>query len=171
VPFAQHLLEQAGWLSQAAPGDRGAPRQADLCRAASTAYYALFRFLIDKACDQLLGVTAIPSHRGVLARAFTHGQMKQACIQFSAKALPAALKPAAPAGGVNADLQGLCQSFVKLQERRHQADYDRNARFTRSSVAAIIAEARAAMAAWTRVPSPEAQLFAIAMLAGDRIRS
>ena len=58
MSLSAHLIEQARDLSTAGRSERGAPRQADLRRAVSAAYFALFHFLIDKACERLIGVAA-----------------------------------------------------------------------------------------------------------------
>lgn len=56
---------------------RGKPKQANLRRAVSALYYALFHFLVDGACRGILGTQhAEQGFRHALARAFTHTTMK-----------------------------------------------------------------------------------------------
>ncbi len=71
--FHRELLEQARHLANRRPRQ---PRQGDLRRAVSAAYYSLFHFLIDEACRYLLG-SSPDDHtlRTILARAFLHAEM------------------------------------------------------------------------------------------------
>jgi hypothetical protein len=71
MPFPEDLLEQAKHLANR---ERGKPRQASLRRAVSTAYYALFHFLIAEATLNWKRA----EQRYVLARLFEHGRMKSA---------------------------------------------------------------------------------------------
>jgi hypothetical protein len=53
-----------------------------------------------------------------------------------------------------------------MQIERHKADYDPEARFYRSSVAADIEQAAAVMAAFHRVPARHRRAFAVYVLLG-----
>jgi hypothetical protein len=68
--LAEDLLQQAWYLAKK---ERKTPRQASLRRAVSTAYYALFHFLVDEA----VGKWDIARQRSVLARPFEHGKMNK----------------------------------------------------------------------------------------------
>jgi hypothetical protein len=70
MSFADDLLEQAYHLANREPEN-----QANLRRAVSTAYYALFHLLIDEA----VGNWGIARQRSILARTFEHGKMKSVC--------------------------------------------------------------------------------------------
>ena len=60
------------------------PRQANLRRAVSTAYYAVFHYLADEVCCGQIGTqNSQKEHRHALARAFVHTSMKDACISFA----------------------------------------------------------------------------------------
>ena len=48
----EHLLQMAIGLAEA---NTGRPRRADLCRAVSTAYYAMFHCLAHTCADSLAG--------------------------------------------------------------------------------------------------------------------
>lgn len=102
------LLDQVRWL--ASRGRR--PRHADLKRATSTAYYALFHALAERFANELVG----RRHRQTVAwgkvyRALDHGKARQ---EFKR------LLPTVGPGVV----QELAILFVELQELRHLADYD-----------------------------------------------
>lgn len=76
------LLEQARHL---AVRDRSRPRQANLRRAISTAYYALFHLLVDEATRALI---ADPALHPLVGRSFDHGDMKNASQVFESTRLP-----------------------------------------------------------------------------------
>ena len=68
VPNPDHLLDQADRLITSQ--GRGAPRQADLRRAISTAYYSVFHAIVTNATDDLVGstqrqTTAWPREKGL----------------------------------------------------------------------------------------------------------
>ncbi len=77
--YHDELLEQARHLAGRTP-----ETQADLRRALSSAYYALFHFFIHEASEHFVGATAAGSAaRNVLTRAFKHTTMRAACECFS----------------------------------------------------------------------------------------
>ena len=63
-----HLLDQANLLIQASVA--GAPRQVDLRRAISTAYYALFHFAMSAAADMAVSKAARRNNPDGHARAY-----------------------------------------------------------------------------------------------------
>ncbi len=140
-----HLLDQAEQLASAGAGR---PRQTDLRRATSAAYYALFH-LLTQAGGQAI---ASPGElRRVIVRAYNHGEMKQAATVFARGVVPPALRGLLAV--VPADVCLVAQAFIDLQEARHRADYDLRAsgRATRAAVQGYIRQARAAFEAWDRV--------------------
>lgn len=157
----EDLLEQAEHLLAR---DATRPKQVNLRRAVSDAYYALFHFLIREACARLVAGRDL---RNLTARAFNHGDMKKACQAFRS---PTPAKYLAPlVGSVPADLGQITELFVKLQEERHDADYNLARRFTRTEVGRVVSQVRDAFGAWDRVKaSPAAAVFLVALLVGDR---
>jgi hypothetical protein len=77
----EHLLEQARHL---AGRERTRPRQASLRRALSTAYYALFHFLIREAVRQI-GPNLSEENYNRAYRWFDHGAMIRVARAFSQK--------------------------------------------------------------------------------------
>jgi len=76
----EDLLEQAVKLAKL---DVKKPKQVNLRRAVSSAYYALFHLLVDEACRIQIGTQHNQApFRHVLGRAFLHGVMKEACRSF-----------------------------------------------------------------------------------------
>ena len=101
------------------------PSQANLRRAASTTYYAMFHFLAKTSADLLLGGDG--ADRGKMAwrqtyRALEHALAKKAC------------KNSAMIGKFPAAIQDFANAFATMQEKRHDADYDPHVRFTKSEV-------------------------------------
>jgi uncharacterized protein (UPF0332 family) len=159
----QHLFDQARAL---ATHDPGKPRQANLRRAVSSAYYALFHALVEEACRVMFGAShAEEPFRFVLGRAFTHGAMKQACVAFAGGTLKAAVAKGLPAAfSIPEEIKGLAARFVDLQEQRHEADYDRTGRFRRSEVLMLVEEAESSWNTFTALPASSEKKFFLACL-------
>src|ERR1700691_675527 len=72
----EHLLEQANRLI--APPPAGPPRQVDVRRAISAAYYAVFHATLAAAADQLVGVTKRASSGYTLVyRSIDHKELRE----------------------------------------------------------------------------------------------
>lgn len=152
------LLEQVQHLARR---ERRRPRQAGLHRAVSSAYYALFHMLISEATSRLV---AVPALRNRFARAFERADMKRASQAF---VNPQANQLAALTGGlpVPPNLQQVAETFVELQERRHDADYNVARSFTRSEVADLVAQVKQAFLNWQSVRGdPVAGIYLTALL-------
>jgi hypothetical protein len=98
----------------------------------------------------LVSGRSLESLRTLVARAFTHATMNEACRAFAATHLPTAVA-AVVSGPVPDDLREVAQAFVDLQEARYEADYDLAHRFSRSEARALVDQAERAFAAWQRV--------------------
>jgi uncharacterized protein (UPF0332 family) len=144
------------------------PKQASLRRAVSAAYYALFHFLIDEASRFLISGAGNDRRtlREAIARSFAHQQMKNTSEAFAKNQKNAWKDLFAP---VPADLVTVAQTFVDLQQARHQADYDLSKTLTRSEALAQIARAEHALAVWSSMPSSEAsRAYLIGLLVNTR---
>jgi hypothetical protein len=118
-----HLLEQADRLI--APVGGGAPRQADLRRAISTAYYGVFHAVATEAADSFSGRTQRQSPRYALVyRSIEHGSLRGICEDVIKTTLPAKYVHHEPSGGFGPDIIALATAVIDLQEKRHAADYD-----------------------------------------------
>jgi hypothetical protein len=72
------LFSQAETLAKLDPKK---PKQANLRRAVSSAYYAVFHYLVHEACCVQIGTQHSQApYRNALGRAFVHTVMKQACM-------------------------------------------------------------------------------------------
>lgn len=156
------LLEQATTLATLDPRR---PKQANLRRAVSSAYYALFHMLSGESAGLYAGEFGLVAR---ICRTHNHGDMKKVSAQFGANKLPKALQPRA-AYSTPADLKVVADAFVSLQQARHEADYDLTRTFTRTEAIDIVDQARNAFAAWERVKkSDDARLYLACFLLWDR---
>ena len=124
------LLRIARYLAAGSIGSgRGRPRQTDLCRAVSAAYYAMFHTLAQCCADLLAGSS--PSHRSQTAwrqtyRALEHGLARSQCDNHAAmRRFPA-------------EIRQFAEVFVAMQRERHHADYDPGATFSRARVQQLV---------------------------------
>jgi hypothetical protein len=157
----EDLIAQARGLARL---DARRPRQANLRRAVSAAYYGLFHFLIDATCRQSMG-TGHPQlpYRNVLGRAFSHKAMKGACRSFAGGVMPTRVANALPSGFV-VPVEILAQEFVHLQAQRHLADYDRSASFLRADVLFLVQSVDDAIRGFRLLPTSDAKKFFLACL-------
>jgi uncharacterized protein (UPF0332 family) len=168
-PYHRELLAQAVHL---AGKERRRPKQASLRRAVSAAYYALFHFLIDEACRNIVGTThQRRSLRHVLMRAFSHTTMKNASKTFSGGNLPAGLSTTLSTIVVSSELREVAGTFVTLQDERHRADYDLASPFSKSEVTTLIRSVQDAFELWETIKSDDAsRLYLVALLSWDQLR-
>lgn len=165
----QDLLEQAKSLAEL--DGRGAPKQANLRRAVSAAYYALFHFLVDQACRAIVGTQHNQQgFRHALARAFVHTTMKSACGSFSGTQLPDTVVKSLPKNQdgnypIPDPIKQISTLFKELQQKRHLADYDLSERFRRSEVLSLVQQVKQHIQAFTALPlSDDRQFFLICLL-------
>ena len=145
-----HLLEQADSLI--APVGRGASRQADLRRAISNAYYALFHAILTGVADDFVGRTSRQTPRySLVYRSVDHASVRALCNVLTSEDYKKKRKLSPkyilhePAGGFGADLLEVATAFTDLQEKRHLADYDPLYRVRLSDAVLAVATARAAL--------------------------
>jgi hypothetical protein len=112
MAYHDDLLTQALQLVGAVPST-----QANLRRAVSAAYYAVFHLLIAEATSNWSKVNL----RAALGRAYDHGIMRTASNRLlNTRDFPFANEDPQ----VVADLRFVALSFAQLQEDRHFADYN-----------------------------------------------
>ena len=127
------------------------PHQADLRRAVSAAYYALFHAVAGTAADTLIGTTK--EHRASPTWARVYRSLEHGFARNQCSVAPAASQ--VPAG-----LTDVADAFVQLQELRHEADYDPNASFLRQDVDAHIRQAKTAIGDLDAAPVKDRRIFA-----------
>jgi hypothetical protein len=126
------------------------PRQADLRRAVSASYYAVFHAIASVCADTLIGTS--PAHRSSLPwrrvfRSLDHQHAKNQCSTKKNSLVPS-------------NLEAVADAFVALQELRHTADYDPHAQFLLRDVQAHIALADQAITVLGNAPVSERRTFA-----------
>ena len=143
------MIVTARKLAHASPGK---PRQADLRRAISTAYYALFHH----ACIQFSAIVLRPGS-GTYLRAWSqayryldHGPARQRCIEACRKER-----------NFSAGIVVFAEAFIDLQQRRNAADYDPIPVFTVVDANALIVSAEAALAAFDVEPVEAQRAFVV----------
>jgi len=134
------LAEELGGVG-AGPGQ---PRNTNLRRSVSTAYYALFHRLTLATARCGLPNAADGEIYG-LARHISHAAIKQVCSYVAGDKPPRHLDTIVDRLRLNADLFAIANSFVDLQEQREDADYDHLADFTKPDVLALVARAKSAI--------------------------
>lgn len=154
------LLQQA---QQLATLDPRRPRQANLRRAVSAAYYALFHLPIEQSCRNAIGGQhERTSYRHVLGRAFTHSSMRDACKSFAGGTLRDAVrKGLSPTFAVPPSVSDIATKYVELQDMR-QADYDLTEKFNRENVLTLVLEAETAIGAFSAAPDSNEKTFFLA---------
>lgn len=158
------LLAVAGLLS--APRAQKPPSQAQLRRAVSTAYYALFHKVLQAAAERFVGLHQQNSGAyNILYRSFDHGYMKKVCDDLQLSTLKDRTKIQLHRSSISQDARDFAGSFPALQEVRHAADYDPTAQFLRSVVVSLVDGAAVAVAAFDRMPPDEkADILALLMV-------
>lgn len=136
--------------------------QADLRRAVSAAYYALFHFLTERAAEMLMPDAA---HRGLVRRAITHTEMRSAANSFKGGILPEFARTACP-DPVPKELRDLARTFLELQDERHLADYDLDRKaYSQEDVGNLIKKVERAIDDWKGLDGqPIAKVFLAALL-------
>ena len=148
------LLAQADHLLGLSPRR---PKQANLRRAVSAAYYAVFHSLCWSNANVLAGSGVSRPNRAWLQtyRSVDHGQAKKRCTMIAAKGFPAGIA-------------AFGDAFVALQEYRHRADYSPDQHFTKQEAIAIVGLARSAVSAISAAPAKHRRSFAIHVLLNYR---
>jgi uncharacterized protein (UPF0332 family) len=161
MAYHDDLLQQAIELvhHQASPGG---PKQANLRRAVSTAYYALFHLLISETISNW----SHAGSRGALGRMFDHEPMKRASTRLSDPKL-------FPFDGENPvvvqNLKQVAQAFVQLQDRRQIADYDNTKFWTFTEALTEVKTVANAFTIWRQIRAENiAQDYLVSLLIRSR---
>ena len=149
------LIALAKRLAKASPSK---PRQVDLKRAVSTAYYALFHAMAKNVADTMVG--AVRGRRSEKAwahayRGLQHGDAKAACEAVRKLNFPQGIKDCADV-------------FVELQAARHAADYDPLHRLTRVEALLAVRQAEDAVMKLKSADAKDRRAFAVQVLVKRR---
>ena len=150
------LLRIAEGLANGALGSgRGRPRQAELRRAVSAAYYAMFHTLALCGANTLVGATRANRSQAEwvqVYRALEHGHARNRCSNRVAMS------------GFSPETQRFGELFVLMQRERQAADYDPNASFSRYEAIEFVDEAARIIAEFENADARERRAFAIFVL-------
>jgi uncharacterized protein (UPF0332 family) len=135
---------------------RGRPRQSDLRRAISSAYYALFHAIATDAANLLVGARQRAGGAWSHAyRSLDHTFAKKACTQARKLGWPPPVAACADA-------------FIWLQEIRQKADYDPDQRFLHAEARLAIRSAGDAIARLRSASKRDRRTFAVHLLLRKR---
>ena len=138
----------------------GRPLQAELKRAVSTTYYALFLHLCAAVASLLVGNPQSDRERRVfwqrMYRVLEHGATKNKCGRRTA------------ISNFPEGIRNFANLLVRAQSERHNADYDPFSKYTRRQALDLIAEAYAIIEAFDATPRNARLDFVTYLLENDR---
>jgi hypothetical protein len=135
-----HLFEQAERLIGELSGGR--PRQVDLRRALSAAYYGVFHFCLTMAADEIVGVSRRSTRRYALVyRSIDHRALRELCKEAAKSSLSSKITSYLPRG-FDPHVKAFAAAVLDLQELRVLADYDPQVRFRTSDARLAVALGR-----------------------------
>lgn len=110
---SEHLFEQATKLI--VPPPAGPPRQVDVRRAISAAYYGVFHAIVTAAADQFIGVTKRSSSQyGLVYRSIDHASLRTLCEEAKRSAVSAKYIPHVPEGGSGPNISTFAGAVLEL---------------------------------------------------------
>jgi hypothetical protein len=157
--YDRDLLSVAFDLQERTGPQKGKLPTARARRSVSTAYCALFHFILEEATKALVGThNDLRRRRRTVARAFTHSGIKRALDKISGSNVDPSvgdlLRPRRVSSvrfQAPAFARVMARTFSDIQAKRHEADYDLNtaigradAHLATSRVMFVIAEWRSA---------------------------
>ena len=142
------------------------PSDAQLRRAVSTAYYAVFHAIVRVGTLRFMGAgTETTAGYPLLYRGFNHGRLKTVCDGLAATTLNSSLKQQLGRQSVSQSMRDFASAFPALQEGRLLADYDPSIRFELSDATDLVDAAETALAALERVePAEKTDVLALMLV-------
>ncbi len=142
------LMETARGIAELSPRR---PSQANLRRAVSTAYYALFHCLAACAANSLIGRARDAAWHQTY-RALEHGKARSACEDQRALAV---FPP---------EVRKFADMFAVLQKARQRADYALDGRYEKGDVRVIIDMVEDTIAVFEQVDARSRRAFVVHVL-------
>ena len=153
-----HLLDQAGLLVSATPGRK--PRQVNLRRAISAAYYAVFHQILIATADEFVGKASRNDARHSLVyRSIDHGTIRRLCDEASRPSPTPRYRKFLSEHGFEVNIRNFANIFLRLQTQRHEADYDPSQQFSTVDVLFSIHLAESAIKAFSAAGVDSQKLF------------
>ena len=157
---ANELIRIARALASGALGSgRGRPRQSELRRAVSMAYYAMFHALARQSADMLVGATRRNRSQQAWRQAYRsleHGLAAAQCRRPIIRRFPA-------------EIRRFGEKFVDLQRMRHDADYDPDVSYTRLDALRLVEVADSAIWDFERADVVDKRAFAVYVMFRSRV--
>jgi hypothetical protein len=153
----------------AAPGVVPVATQAQLRRAVSTAYYALFHTVLAAGSARFVGADKAgnPGY-SIIYRSFAHGRMRSVCEAIDVSVLSRTLERNLRRTSVSLEARGFAGRFVVLQDARHLADYDPTETFIQTDVDELLDSAEIAIIAFAGIQRDEQSDILALMLSNPR---
>lgn len=140
----EHLLEQAEKLIRPPPA--GPPRQVDLRRAISAAYYAAFHAILTAAADLYVGAVNRTSSRYALVyRSVEHRALRDLCRKIKESGPSGKRAQYGPQSGLDDETRTIAGLLLDLLEKRLDADYNPSIRLRTSDARLAVTIARDAI--------------------------
>jgi uncharacterized protein (UPF0332 family) len=163
----EHLIEQAEKLIVRPP--HGPPRQVDLRRAISSAYYAIFHFAMAELANEVVGARWRATHRyALIYRSVDHAQLRKVCDEVSRPLPTPKIRQVFPSEEIDPGVVAFASAATELQQRRHDADYDPLGRYVSSDAKSAIAAARIATRRLAAAPIDHRKSFLTLLLRQPR---
>lgn len=160
-PDPDELLQQADALAGGS-----APTQADLRRAVSAAYYAVFHFCLTASAELVCGTASRSSAAySLVYRSIDHARLRNLCDQLR-KTNPQGVA-IVPTSGFGA-IADFARVTFNLYEQRIRADYEPSIDFTANEAKLSISEARQAMTWFQSCPEEQQKAFLTMLLFRQR---
>ena len=168
MSLADDLLQQAKDLLDSSSGSdgRGRPRQANLRRAISTAYYSLFSLLVDAVATEVVGGGKKEKLlRGYVIRSISHDRTLTVCKGFASRNPEDPVKDVLAPHKISENLVDIAYTCCELQGQRHEADYNFVRIFQKEEAISLIDETAKAHKKWKAIKDHEAtKVFLVALL-------
>ena len=129
------LIAVSKMLAQVADGSDVATRVAQLNKAVSVCYYAVFHALAQNNADRLVGDSDTDRDTDAWHRTYRALEHRTAYRQLSESRL----------GNFSDRVKEFGNTFRTLQDHRHAADYDPRSQFSSAATLNLIAEAESAI--------------------------
>ena len=158
---SEELIRTAARLLIRRQGQRGRLPGARVRRSISTAYYAIFHFLLEEATRNIVGTrNDLRRRRNILFREFTHEGIRVTPNKiWGANVDPSVAELLRPPGSPDGDVASplfarrLASAFSDAQAKRHDADYDLNKALSELDAEVLIARVRLAIMSWEQAAS------------------
>lgn len=143
----------------------GQPRQVDLRRAVSSAYYGVFHAVLAAAADEIVGKSnrSKPLY-SLVYRSIDHRALRELCWEVKKPNLSAKLARYELPKGFGPNIKAFAAAMIELQEKRHSADYDPYGRVSRSDALLAVGTARTALARFNKASAARRRAFLTLLL-------